>query len=160
MYDERGRRYLDCINNVAHGKHTAARTSSFHERDQPIATIYDLAVLQPPITLSRCVHHLATIEPRTDSGTVLCCSGPLPPGRGEGRRRANAAAQHQLALPARQSGPVRPEAAGHPARPAVCVLLCQLRVRSLHTPPGHTQATREDEGAAMGLSVGGAVATF
>lgn len=55
-------------------------------------------------------------------------SGPLSPGRGEGWSQTDGTAQHQLAFPARQSRTVRPEAAGHAARQAVCVLLCQLWV--------------------------------
>lgn len=61
----------------------------------------------------------------------LFLSGPLPPGCGEGRSSADGTPQHQLAFLARQPGAVRPEAAVHSARQAVCVLLCQLWVHSL-----------------------------
>ena len=104
MYDERGQRYLDCINNVAHGKHS----------------------------LSPTVWYLVGVA--SESEACLCPpppSGPLPPRRGEGRRRANGDAQHQRTFPARQPGGVRPAAAGHAAGAAVRLLLRQLRVRPL-----------------------------
>ena len=55
-------------------------------------------------------------------------SGPLPPGRGEGRSSADGTAQHQLTFFARQPRTVRPGAAGHASRQAFRVLLCQLWV--------------------------------
>lgn len=62
----------------------------------------------------------------------MFCSGSLSPGRSEGWSGADGAAQHQHTFPARQPRTVRSEAAGHAARQAVCMLLCQLWV-CLHT---------------------------
>ncbi len=68
--------------------------------------------------------------------SFLPFSGPLSPRCGEGRRSSDGTAQHQLAFLARQPGDIRTEAAGHAARQAVCVLLCQLWVWR-HDPTLH-----------------------
>lgn len=70
-----------------------------------------------------------SFERKLQPNECLLLSGPLPRRCGEGRSSADGTAQHQLALPARQPCPVRPEAAGHAARQAGCLLLRQLRVR-------------------------------
>ena len=72
-------------------------------------------------------------------------SWPLSPRRGEGRSSADGTAQHQLAFLARQPRTVRPTAAGHAARQAVCVLLCQLWV-CLHVLTPLQQQTASVEG--------------
>ncbi len=67
----------------------------------------------------------------TTGSDPLCASflsGPLSPRCGEGGSSADGTAQHQLAFLARQPCAVRPEAAGHAPRQALCVLLCQLWV--------------------------------
>lgn len=134
-------------NNVTKGM------SLVHLPSRPNPVIHNLTVLQPPImclslsALTQCwnpwlsLGWFAVSGPWSQLPSLLSCSGPLPPGRGEGWSWANATAQHQLAFPARQSGPVCQEAAGHPTWQAVCVLLCQLRVRRPHTPPRHTGDT-------------------
>lgn len=121
MFDEKGEKYLDCINNVAHGEQFnlySCFCSFIAKRHQNIPLPSD-DVHCAPLNFLLWFNNWLLV-----SNNSFFFSWPQSPIRDKGCHQTDGTAQHKFTVPAWQPRPVCTASHSHPAWETLCLLFC------------------------------------